>query len=104
MNPQTITAAWLREYRPLNGILPLGADCAAILADALDLADDAARSDIETCCEPTAPAPAWWWNLDSAGEDDREAVDEAVRYLDARGLFVRHSQNARLIRFPECAA
>lgn len=79
-----LTSDWLR-FVPPNGIIPLNAECASICADGLELADDAARTDIESFCRATAPAPAYWWDTLSVDGEELEIVEKAVRYLTARG-------------------
>ena len=74
-----------------------------VLIDALEIADSCARSDIESFCGPIVNAK-WqqeWWNVQEAGADEREMVDRAVRYLEARGLLERKDGEPHLVRVRE---
>lgn len=104
MTPQSITSAWLREYRPAGGVLPLSPECAAMLADALDGYDEAARSAIESNCGFfTEPSGDFYDTGDLDPSDDwaKDAIPRAVRYLEARGLIERHPERAQLVRVLE---
>lgn len=84
--------------------LPVLASCGTVLADALEIADDCARSDIECNC------PCW----DGEGSDrhydttpredvapeENESIAQAVRYLTARGHIVC---TGALVRFTKAA-
>lgn len=99
MNPRTITSAWLRDYQSPNGVLLFGADVAAMLADALDIADAAAK----ICIQSYAPIEQWEppRQYDLARVEDRDAnglINQAVRYLDARGMLKRDQVRPELVR------
>jgi len=99
MNPRTLTSAWLREYRPPNGVLPIGVEVAAMLADALDIADSAARADIELYCVAVTRGDETWWNWENLDPvDGAPYIEQAVRYLEARGLLERDGENANVVR------
>jgi hypothetical protein len=68
-----------------------------IVAMAYELADSAARSDIE--CHTYLNWQHWHDTEVLKYLDDRKVVDFAVRYLDARGLIERRPDNPMLIRF-----
>lgn len=97
MNTRTISAAWLREHRPENGVIPLSASLAPMLADALEIADYSARSDIETFLRRTQARPAWY-DIRTADQEEKDYVENAVRYLMARGLLERDQHQPHLVR------
>jgi len=63
-----------------------------------ELADDVARSDIETYCACERLGRLVWYDL--LKNDAADQVLKAERYLQARGLIVRHPMRFNLIRFP----
>jgi hypothetical protein len=79
------------------------------LTEACDIADDAARSDIETSCalttedgrEPAAAEDlrACWYDLTRHNSDDAEHVAKACAYLDRRGLMHHHPVQTTWVRF-----
>lgn len=88
--------AYLREPRLPRATIPLTAEQAAICARALEIADSATRSDIEVSCQPTQDIPPYWWDIENVPEYDREAVAEAVAYLESRGKLEREGK--KLVR------
>ena len=96
MNTRTISAAWLRERHPENGVIPLSASLAPMLADALEIADYSARSDIETFLRRTQARPAWY-DIRTADQEEKGYVENAVRYLTARGLLERDEKQPHLV-------
>jgi len=83
----------------------IGADKISIVADAIEIADSCARADIECNVEPIFPevGPVTWYDLDNIDEYSGEPIDQAVRYLEARGLLDRHPKNPRHVK-PRSAA
>lgn len=71
---------------------------------AYKLADNVARSDIETYCLWTSEMPIGRWfdtqKLDSHVRDLdlRHAIDEALEYLDGRGMLERCPDRAEWVR------
>jgi hypothetical protein len=65
------------------------------------LAYSAARSDIECCC--TRAAADRWYDPNSAGNEERESVDIAIRYLDLRGLIERSPEGWVRVREDDAA-
>jgi len=71
---------------------------------AFQIADSAARSDIECHCAWTADDPAIrWFDIskieDASSEKElRPVVDMAVTYLDMRNLITRNPANANWVR------
>lgn len=72
---------------------------------ALEIADEAARADIESTCPSHADeGHMWWYTRAPIGENavdpyDVRALERAVTYLDLRELIVRHVAVPVLIRF-----
>jgi len=66
---------------------------------ALELADEAARSDIKVCCYETSADGHRWYDLTRTPPDDVEWVERAVRYLDLRKLMIRHPDHPQLVRW-----
>lgn len=69
---------------------------------ALKIADSAAISDIECHCVTHGGNTKDGWLYDTSKiegdlDDDREFIDEALAYLDARGLITRDPSNAALV-------
>jgi hypothetical protein len=97
VNGRTITAAWLREL-PDKGALPLSADLCQVLADALEIADFAARN----CVESYAPIEQWepprLYDLGRVNPLGSAWIEQAVCYLDARGLLERDARVPTLVR------
>ena len=91
--------------------LPIPASCGEMLADAIEIADSCARSDIE--CFAYSPGDGWYDTTrvlsretkprDSVADKqaaayDLSAVEQAVRYLLARGLIERHPERPDWVR------
>lgn len=77
---------------------------ARALRDALEIADSCARSDIESFCEWNAAGATRWYDtsegaIHPADDHPRNAVAQAVRYLGARGILIRHGASPHLVRF-----
>lgn len=79
---------------------------AAMLVDAVEIADSSARADIE-CNVPFdhdgAGTGAHWYNLDRAADEDAEAIAQAERYLEARGILLRDAKRRRVVSFKDPA-
>jgi hypothetical protein len=106
LTPQKLRAYYeMREHAQYPPI-PV-TDC-PMLADAMEIADSCARADIESYCTAVGEGDDfrfWWWDVDSIEKDERESVDQALRYLDARGLVeyrVGEKQH-RLVKFKGAA-
>lgn len=63
-----------------------------------EIADEAARSDIESFCAWSGPAPGRWYDTSSAEDDLAAIVRRAVCYLELRGLVERHPEFSNLVR------
>lgn len=103
MTPQTLTADWLRKPRGINALLTFPADCGAMLAEALDIADSCARSDLECNVPPVAGTERWYDLGGLTGDEDRRWADQAVRYLEMRGQLVRRPGEPQHVRHVEHA-
>jgi hypothetical protein len=67
---------------------------------ATELADDVARSDIESYCAiEHADKHDWYDTHHSDPATDSDAVAKAVRYLDLRNRVTHHPQQPHLVRF-----
>lgn len=70
---------------------------------ALQIADDAARSDIEMFCARVDFQERTWWNTNELEHGvlppARAWVDRAARYLAERGRLVRNASHPHLVRF-----
>lgn len=115
--PRPLTAEWLRKQAG-EGVCFMGdAKDALMLADAIEIADSSARSDIECYCPHVddrgnelmrliLDKQDRWYDLDSsmpARLDVEYPVKLAERYLESCGLLIRHTDRPRLVRFKEAA-
>lgn len=76
---------------------------AELLALAIDIADHASRSDIESYCVGDTVNGTHWYDLTQIAPDDpdlRADIDRAERYLDARGLLRRSITSPHRVYFP----
>lgn len=67
-----------------------------------ELADEVARSDIESYCSFEKMGRFTWYDTSTChpeGAEVEAGVDKAVRYLDLRGTLVRHPVQRHLVRF-----
>lgn len=74
-----------------------------LIALALDIADAASRSDIECYTVGERVGTTNWWDTSVIFPDDpelRPAVEQALRYLDARGLVHRSVVAPHRVCFP----
>lgn len=65
------------------------------------IAEEAARSEIESFCLPERgllPIDARWWNTKSVDPDQQLSVEMAVAYLELRGLLERYPNARHLVR------
>ncbi len=99
----TINPSKLRSAAEVPGAwLSIEAQHGPMLADAMEIADSCARADIESFCEPAEVPGGRWWNVEAVTPEERPMVDQALRYLDARGRieYTMH-QGKRLVRFKD---
>jgi hypothetical protein len=64
-----------------------------------ELADEAATSDVDTCCLREVRDGVMWYDLGSVEEKDREWLTRAVRYLDMRQMLERDPANSNCVSF-----
>lgn len=70
-----------------------------VVGMAIKIADDAARSDIEcNCAFDFDGGPAHWCDTTTIRDDATGLVNDALIYLDARGLLDRHPTRTHLVR------
>lgn len=107
----TITPDKLRSYHAMavaslktTTWAPIMANECAMLADAMEIADSAARADIECQCRCAGDHDTGhWWDTASADPEDREGIEQSMRYLDARGLLIRQPGADHIVSFREPA-
>ena len=90
IDPEKLRAA--AEIRNVTTWLSILASCGPMLADAIEIADSCARSDIECHCRGDFERG---YDLASAEPEDSEMLVQAVRYLTARGLIERDGEIVR---------
>lgn len=99
-----LSPEWLREKASSpDAVILIMQPHLSTLADALEIADSCARSDIESFCGWEGEADVRWYDttedaISPADDYSKKTVAQAVRYLDARGALERHATNARLVR------
>ena len=74
-----------------------------LITQAFAIADSSARSEIECNCNSAGPREGggWWWNTRLDDLNFQEDIDRSLRYLEARGLLVRHPEQPHLVSFNE---
>lgn len=100
MNGSALSPAWLRQHRAANSTVFLTVAEAFAVADAIEIADSCARSDIESNCDRFEEDGERYYDpsdMDPLDDWAVKAIGQAVRYLEARGLIERHA-NGRLVR------
>jgi hypothetical protein len=75
-----------------------------MMADAIEIADSCARSDIECNCglhyEWTADGVSVkWYDTTRIDAEDGPHLEQALRYLDARGRINHHPEQPHLVNF-----
>lgn len=78
--------------------------CEATIRLAVEIADSTARADVECYCVPHALKPTAWYDTKKVDAEDRQCVDEALLYLDLRGLIERAPNAPHIVSFHEVAA
>lgn len=68
------------------------------------IADEAARSDIQTNCQPVTMGLLTWYDTSATTPDSdhsvQESVNDSLRYLSLRGLVLEHPMHPELVRLP----
>lgn len=92
----------LRALAKIGGIavIQIPVKSAAMLADAVEIADESSIallvSELSSAKLKEIGARPYW-DLDSCEPSAREAVDQAVRYLEARVRLYRHPDNQQWV-------
>lgn len=97
----TITPEKLRAGAKHGQWIPVPVADGPMLADAMEIADQAAWDAIY--CNTSYEGDHVWHDTTSAHQEDREWIAESVRYLDARGLLIRHPERPELVRLKDGA-
>ena len=82
-------------------------DDAAMLLDAMEIADSCSIADIECNVqsrERVEGGESFWYDLETVAPLDLDAITQAVRYLTARGILLRHPENGQWVSFREGGA
>lgn len=95
-----LTPAELREFGnlPDNMVIPITAEVGPMLADALEIADVHAACLLESCTTPIFVNGKRRWCDSSTDDGNPEDIEQAIRYLEARGLLERHPEKAHLVQ------
>ena len=90
--------ALIDTLRETRGPVSLLREEFALLADAVEEADDSTRTTVESCC----PRADDWWDTSAAYPGDTQQIVEwSLSYLDRRGLIERKEGEPHLVRFVE---
>ena len=90
------------ELQPISSLAEFGERLGEQLRLAKKLADDSARSDVETYCTYQRMGRLTWYDTHSLSKEGvfvGEDVTDQVRYLDLRGRLIRHPVQRHLVRF-----
>lgn len=97
----TITPEQLRAYYGDSGWVEIESEDCSMLADAIEIADLSSDAYLYSTLRPLDDD---WLDLATElTEDERESIDQAVRYLTARGLLERHPEREQWVRVREVA-
>jgi hypothetical protein len=66
-----------------------------LVRDAVEIADESSEALLRCGLNQSDEG---WWNVASADPWDRQAIDQAVRYLTARGKIERHPKHREWVR------
>lgn len=83
--------------------LPVFACAGDMLADAMDLADKHARGLIARYCVCIKEGDVLWFDTWAVSAEDKELIQQAVRYLEARGLLARIDGQPHLVTLERVA-
>ena len=73
-----------------------------LLADAVEIADEACRETVERrSWRVDGVFPCWWDTGDPRSKKTRDELDRALSYLSRRGLIERKPGEPHLVRFVE---
>lgn len=110
--PAKMSPEWLRKPRGERELIIFVARTfGPLIADALEIADEAAVGFIECECHIVTLDGYDWADLTDTSDTDlsedarqriKASLEQSVRYLDARGMLLRHSpERPNLVRFVE---
>ena len=91
----------LRARSLVRTILLFPAEIGPTLADAVEIADESAVCLIESDSHPIDDHGFRWWDTTYADGDSDDGMQQALRYLEARGLLIRHPERQHTVRFQE---
>lgn len=103
MNSEQETVNGEERYAltPWGQLVP---DAIDMISDAIEIADSSARSDVECHCpwtylkEPDDTSSRWY-DTDRIDPEDAEHIEQALRYLGARGRLNVHPTRPELVNF-----
>lgn len=100
----SLTPDKLRAYAKQFEIAPyapIAAKDCDMLADAMEIADSSARAHIECCCKTIGgnAKDGLQWDTSTADKEDAATIAQELRYLQRRGLIVRHWAADHIISF-----
>lgn len=97
--------ALIDTLRETRGPVSLLREEFSLLADAVEIADEAEMSLIECGCQQVEVDGRTWYDTryyaDAMLAEDQEFVARALSYLDRRGLIERKEGEAHLVKFME---
>ena len=98
----TLSPAWLRKHAANpDAVILVAASRLAMLADAIEIADEAAEAHIDSETLSVDEDGLSWRDLNTVDPTFKDSVDESLRYLEARALLIRHPARAGLVRIQE---
>lgn len=89
----------LRARSEVRCVLLFPAEIGPTLADAVEIADESAVCLIESDSHPLDQDGVRWWDTAFAEGDASDGMQQALRYLEARGQLLRHPTRGALVRF-----
>jgi hypothetical protein len=95
---QKLDPDWLRKLESHEALI-LSPGAAVVLADAIELADSDAICLIESDSYPHDVDGLRWWDTSHAEPD--AGLEQALRYIAARGRLIRHPEVPDLVRFKD---
>jgi hypothetical protein len=96
-----LTPAWLRAQSTAGEWPQIPASACGVIADALEIADEAAECFVECETYSVKDGGADWCDLSRLESHSAESVLRNVAYLDSRGILIRHADKPHLLRFRE---
>lgn len=98
-----LSPAMIRARSAVRCTLLFPAEVGPTIADAVEIADESAICLVESDSHPMTIEGSRWWDTSYAEPD--VGLEQALRYLAARGILVRYGANPKIVTFnPEPAA